>query len=48
MKELDAVLSTVVDFAPLPGLFTLILAAIFPSNSNDRFTLSKLLAVFLR
>ncbi|XP_029689119.1 solute carrier family 35 member F5 isoform X3 [Takifugu rubripes] len=29
------------------GLFTLILAAIFPSNSNDRFTLSKLLAVVL-
>ncbi|XP_062861871.1 solute carrier family 35 member F5-like [Trichomycterus rosablanca] len=27
------------------GLFTLILAAIFPSNSSDRFTLSKLLAV---
>ncbi|XP_068185523.1 solute carrier family 35 member F5-like isoform X2 [Antennarius striatus] len=30
-----------------PGLFTLILAAIFPSNSSDRFTLSKLLAVAL-
>ncbi|KAG9329692.1 hypothetical protein JZ751_030054 [Albula glossodonta] len=30
------------------GLFTLILAAIFPSNSSDRFTLSKLLAVVLR
>jgi len=30
------------------GLFTLILAAIFPSNSSDRFTLSKLLAVALR
>ncbi|KAL6484582.1 hypothetical protein MHYP_G00066270 [Metynnis hypsauchen] len=29
------------------GLFTLILAAIFPSNSSDRFTLSKLLAVIL-
>ncbi|KAG9328077.1 hypothetical protein JZ751_016616 [Albula glossodonta] len=29
------------------GLFTLILAAIFPSNSSDRFTLSKLLAVVL-
>uniref|UniRef100_A0A3Q3M2H8 Solute carrier family 35 member F5 n=1 Tax=Mastacembelus armatus TaxID=205130 RepID=A0A3Q3M2H8_9TELE len=29
------------------GLFTLILAAIFPSNSSDRFTLSKLLAVTL-
>uniref|UniRef100_A0A665WKH4 Solute carrier family 35 member F5 n=1 Tax=Echeneis naucrates TaxID=173247 RepID=A0A665WKH4_ECHNA len=29
------------------GLFTLILAAIFPSNSTDRFTLSKLLAVAL-
>ncbi|TNN54709.1 Solute carrier family 35 member F5 [Liparis tanakae] len=29
------------------GLFTLILAAIFPSNSSDRFTLSKLLAVSL-
>uniref|UniRef100_A0AAX7TTI0 Solute carrier family 35 member F5 n=1 Tax=Astatotilapia calliptera TaxID=8154 RepID=A0AAX7TTI0_ASTCA len=29
------------------GLFTLILAAIFPSNSCDRFTLSKLLAVAL-
>uniref|UniRef100_A0A674AJ24 Solute carrier family 35 member F5 n=1 Tax=Salmo trutta TaxID=8032 RepID=A0A674AJ24_SALTR len=29
------------------GLFTLILAAIFPSNSSDRFTLSKLLAVAL-
>ncbi|XP_030064656.1 solute carrier family 35 member F5 isoform X1 [Microcaecilia unicolor] len=29
------------------GLFTLILAAVFPSNSGDRFTLSKLLAVFL-
>lgn len=33
---------------PSPGLFTLILAAIFPSNSSDRFTLSKLLAVALR
>uniref|UniRef100_A0A7N8YLA8 Solute carrier family 35 member F5 n=1 Tax=Mastacembelus armatus TaxID=205130 RepID=A0A7N8YLA8_9TELE len=32
---------------PSPGLFTLILAAIFPSNSSDRFTLSKLLAVTL-
>ncbi|PNJ00737.1 SLC35F5 isoform 8, partial [Pan troglodytes] len=30
------------------GLFTLILAAVFPSNSGDRFTLSKLLAVILR
>ncbi|RXM99592.1 Solute carrier family 35 member F5 [Acipenser ruthenus] len=30
------------------GLFTLILAAVFPSNSGDRFTLSKLLAVALR
>lgn len=30
------------------GLFTLILTAIFPSNSSDRFTLSKLLAVALR
>uniref|UniRef100_A0A4W3HJJ7 Solute carrier family 35 member F5 n=1 Tax=Callorhinchus milii TaxID=7868 RepID=A0A4W3HJJ7_CALMI len=29
------------------GLFTLILAAMFPSNSGDRFTLSKLLAVIL-
>ncbi|MGH0150478.1 UNVERIFIED_CONTAM: hypothetical protein FKN15_017706 [Acipenser sinensis] len=29
------------------GLFTLILAAVFPSNSGDRFTLSKLLAVAL-
>ncbi|TSK92871.1 Solute carrier family 35 member F5 [Bagarius yarrelli] len=29
------------------GLFTLILASIFPSNSSDRFTLSKLLAVIL-
>ncbi|XP_030642296.1 solute carrier family 35 member F5-like [Chanos chanos] len=29
------------------GLFTLILAAIFPSSSGDRFTLSKLLAVIL-
>ncbi|XP_070999595.1 solute carrier family 35 member F5-like isoform X3 [Oncorhynchus clarkii lewisi] len=29
------------------GLFTLILAAVFPSNSSDRFTLSKLLAVAL-
>uniref|UniRef100_A0A3Q2P8X4 Solute carrier family 35 member F5 n=1 Tax=Fundulus heteroclitus TaxID=8078 RepID=A0A3Q2P8X4_FUNHE len=29
------------------GLFTLVLAAIFPSNSSDRFTLSKLLAVAL-
>ncbi|KAJ8256004.1 hypothetical protein COCON_G00198680 [Conger conger] len=29
------------------GLFTLILAAVFPSNSSDRFTLSKLLAVVL-
>uniref|UniRef100_W5LQT8 Solute carrier family 35 member F5 n=1 Tax=Astyanax mexicanus TaxID=7994 RepID=W5LQT8_ASTMX len=29
------------------GLFTLVLAAIFPSNSSDRFTLSKLLAVIL-
>ncbi|KAG9471397.1 hypothetical protein GDO78_014959 [Eleutherodactylus coqui] len=29
------------------GLFTLILASIFPSNSGDRFTLSKLLAVVL-
>ncbi|KAF3824519.1 hypothetical protein GH733_008804 [Mirounga leonina] len=28
-------------------LFTLILAAMFPSNSGDRFTLSKLLAVIL-
>lgn len=34
--------------SPSPGLFTLILAAIFPSNSSDRFTLSKLLAVALR
>ncbi|NWI55588.1 S35F5 protein, partial [Calyptomena viridis] len=31
----------------LSGLFTLILAAVFPSNSGDRFTLSKLLAVIL-
>uniref|UniRef100_H2MKL6 Solute carrier family 35 member F5 n=1 Tax=Oryzias latipes TaxID=8090 RepID=H2MKL6_ORYLA len=30
------------------GLFTLIFASIFPSNSSDRFTLSKLLAVALR
>ncbi|XP_040297808.1 solute carrier family 35 member F5 isoform X1 [Bufo bufo] len=29
------------------GLFTLILASIFPSNSGDRFTLSKFLAVVL-
>ncbi|KAG7503605.1 hypothetical protein JOB18_041810 [Solea senegalensis] len=29
------------------GLFTLILAAIFPSNSTDRFTLSKLVTVAL-
>ncbi|OCT63213.1 solute carrier family 35 member F5 isoform X2 [Xenopus laevis] len=29
------------------GLFTLILASVFPSNSGDRFTLSKLLAVAL-
>uniref|UniRef100_A0A3B3HRE4 Solute carrier family 35 member F5 n=1 Tax=Oryzias latipes TaxID=8090 RepID=A0A3B3HRE4_ORYLA len=29
------------------GLFTLIFASIFPSNSSDRFTLSKLLAVAL-
>ncbi|KAM9802315.1 solute carrier family 35 member F5-like [Syngnathus typhle] len=29
------------------GLFTLILAAVFPSSSSDRFTLSKLLAVAL-
>ncbi|KAF0026023.1 hypothetical protein F2P81_020760 [Scophthalmus maximus] len=29
------------------GLFTLILAAIFPSSSSDRFTLSKLLVVAL-
>ncbi|XP_061923651.1 solute carrier family 35 member F5-like isoform X2 [Entelurus aequoreus] len=29
------------------GLFTLIFAGIFPSNSSDRFTLSKLLAVAL-
>ncbi|KAM9365715.1 solute carrier family 35 member F5-like isoform 1-T1 [Pholidichthys leucotaenia] len=29
------------------GLFTLILAAVFPSSSGDRFTLSKLLAVAL-
>ena len=34
--------------SPSSGLFTLILAAIFPSNSSDRFTLSKLLAVALR
>lgn len=34
-------------FFPI-GLFTLILAAVFPSNSGDRFTLSKLLAVILR
>lgn len=29
------------------GLFTLILASIFPANSGDRFTLSKLLAIGL-
>ncbi|KAJ8935456.1 hypothetical protein NQ314_012876 [Rhamnusium bicolor] len=29
------------------SLFTLILAAIFPSNQADKFTLSKLIAVFL-
>ncbi|XP_053553979.1 solute carrier family 35 member F5 isoform X2 [Bombina bombina] len=29
------------------GLFTLILASVFPSSSGDRFTLSKLLAVIL-
>lgn len=29
------------------GLFTLILASVFPSNSGDRFTLSKFLAVVL-
>ncbi|XP_069472685.1 solute carrier family 35 member F5 isoform X2 [Ambystoma mexicanum] len=29
------------------GLFTLILASVFPSNSGDRFTLSKLIAVAL-
>ncbi|XP_053327911.1 solute carrier family 35 member F5 [Spea bombifrons] len=29
------------------GLFTLILSSVFPSNSGDRFTLSKLLAVVL-
>ena len=32
----------------LPGVFTLILSGVFPSNSADRFTLSKLLAVCLR
>ncbi|MEQ2188643.1 hypothetical protein GOODEAATRI_017070 [Goodea atripinnis] len=35
------------DQEALLRLFTLILAAIFPSNSSDRFTLSKLLAVAL-
>ena len=30
------------------GLFTLILAAIFPSTSGDRITLSKLVAVAIR
>ena len=30
------------------GLFTLICAAIYPSSSTDRFTLSKLSAVLLR
>lgn len=30
------------------GLFTLILASIFPANSGDRFTLSKLLAIIIR
>ncbi|XP_078473869.1 solute carrier family 35 member F5-like isoform X10 [Lampetra planeri] len=30
------------------GLFTLVLAAFLPSSSNDRFSLSKLLAVLLR
>ena len=28
-------------FLPLPGLFTLILAAIYPSSNLDKFTLSK-------
>lgn len=29
------------------GLFTLVLAAIFPSSTSDKFTLSKLASVFL-
>ncbi|XP_017296287.1 solute carrier family 35 member F5 isoform X2 [Kryptolebias marmoratus] len=43
----DAQVAIVNILSSTSGLFTLILAAIFPSNSSDRFTLSKLLAVAL-
>uniref|UniRef100_A0A4X2LG31 Solute carrier family 35 member F5 n=1 Tax=Vombatus ursinus TaxID=29139 RepID=A0A4X2LG31_VOMUR len=43
----DTQVATVNISSSASGLFTLILAAVFPSNSGDRFTLSKLLAVIL-
>nr|XP_006137680.1 solute carrier family 35 member F5 isoform X1 [Pelodiscus sinensis]XP_006137681.1 solute carrier family 35 member F5 isoform X1 [Pelodiscus sinensis]XP_006137682.1 solute carrier family 35 member F5 isoform X1 [Pelodiscus sinensis]XP_014436391.1 solute carrier family 35 member F5 isoform X1 [Pelodiscus sinensis]XP_025034538.1 solute carrier family 35 member F5 isoform X1 [Pelodiscus sinensis] len=43
----DAQVAIVNILSSTSGLFTLILAAVFPSNSGDRFTLSKLLAVVL-
>lgn len=47
LVEVNVTAFSVHFFFPV-GLFTLILAAVFPSNSGDRFTLSKLLAVILR
>ena len=42
------ILSTVFIVIFLAGLFTLVLASIFPSSAADKFTVSKLLAVLLR
>ncbi|XP_038600391.1 solute carrier family 35 member F5 isoform X2 [Tachyglossus aculeatus] len=43
----DAQVALVNILSSTSGLFTLFLAAMFPSNAGDRFTLSKLLAVLL-
>ncbi|XP_071941987.1 solute carrier family 35 member F5-like [Antedon mediterranea] len=43
----DTQVAVVQVFSSTSGLFTLILAAIFPSSSGDRFTISKLFAVLL-
>jgi solute carrier family 35 protein F5 len=46
LRESSAVLVKMVSSAG--GLFVLVLAALFPSSSGDRFTLSKFVAVLLR
>ncbi|XP_033126332.1 solute carrier family 35 member F5-like [Anneissia japonica] len=43
----DTQVAVVQVFSSTSGLFTLVLAAIFPSSNGDRFTLSKLVAVLV-